>query len=193
MSRSRPRIAALVTATMIVSGGTLLTAAPAYAIGYLVTDYTSLESAITTAGDGDEIIFQNSITATGNLPDIAADIAISGGGFLFSGDSAFRGLVVAGSSVSVSNLMIGDTTTSAVVAQPGSSISLDSVDTNSGLDAAESDVTILDSTFNDAESLITGTEIDVDIRNTSFDYSDNDGVHIEVSDGTVTLDAVTAE
>src|SRR5690606_2980449 len=141
------RCAALVTATVVATGGMLMASAPAFALDHTVTDFASLQTAITNADDGDVIIVDNTITAAGALPDITADITIEGAGFAYDGDGAHGGLNIDGAIVSIVDLTITDTTTPAVSTTATSSISLDELNTNSGISTFDSNVTILRSTF----------------------------------------------
>lgn len=193
MPASPIRCAALITATVVATGGMLLASAPAFALDHTVTDFASLHTAITNAVDGDVIIFDNTITAAGALPDITADITIEGAGFAYDGIGAHGGLYIDAATVSIVDLTITDTTTFAVSTTATSSISLDELNTNSGISTFDSDVTILRSTFTLVESYINGTGIVVDIRNSTFNDSDSDGVSIDVADATVTLTDVGAD
>lgn len=105
------RSSALILSTALVAGGVVLTAAPAYAAtDYPVSNYTELDTAVTTAVDGDTITFLNDITATGDMPAITNDITILGGGFVFDGAVIQRGIEVVGAAVTIEQLTVTDVT-----------------------------------------------------------------------------------
>jgi autotransporter-associated beta strand protein len=65
----------------------------------LATDFTvgtdaQLRSAITSAGNGDHIIFSNNITLTADLPAVQTNVTIVGNNNTLSGNNAFRGLFI---------------------------------------------------------------------------------------------------
>jgi hypothetical protein len=57
---------------------TALAAGPAWAADFLVTNEAQLAAAITSAINGDRIIFNNSITLTANLPPVQASVTFLG-------------------------------------------------------------------------------------------------------------------
>src|SRR5437870_1735088 len=60
-----------------------------------VSSDAQLRAALGTAVNGDTIVFDNSITLIGDLPNVKNSITIDGGGFALSGNNQFRGLLVA--------------------------------------------------------------------------------------------------
>ena len=85
-----------------------------------VSSEAGLRSALTSAQNGDAIVFDNAITlTTGDLPIVRRSVVINGGGHSLSGNDQFRGLFVAafapgtasvqGVSVTIQNLTIQNT------------------------------------------------------------------------------------
>ena len=81
-----------------------------------VTDEAQLRLAIATAPDGATIVFGASITLTADLPAVASNITLDGGGHTLSGNSLYRGFVVGNLSdgplsvnVTVQNITIANT------------------------------------------------------------------------------------
>lgn len=195
MTRARSRFALLLSAALVASGGAVLTAAPAHAATIPVTDWASLEAAIGAASDHDTIVFSNDITATGDLSAIGDSITIDGGGYTFDGDAAsFSGFTLGtGVTVTITNIDIVDTDGAAVTALAGANVlTLEDIDTNSGIVADDAHVTVSDSIFSARSSLVTGTAITVIVSNTDFVDTDSDGLEIDASVSTVTLTEVSA-
>lgn len=193
MTRTPRRFALLVSGTLVLSGGLVLTATPAYAADHPVTDLLGLSTAISNAGDGDTITFQNAIVADADLPDIDDDITIDGAGFTFDGDAgAWNGFsIIGGAVVTITNLEIIDTN-SAAVSATSADLTLHGVTTDSGLEAVGSDVTITGSEFSGERAFVVGTGVDVLVETTTFDSAFTDGLVVDVDSGTVTLTDVTA-
>ena len=87
---------------------------------YTVTSEGDLRTAITSAVNGDTIKFASNIKLTQDLPNVGTNVTIDGGGFSLSGDTKYRGLLVArftgaesysvaAVSVTIQNLTIRDT------------------------------------------------------------------------------------
>src|SRR4051794_35871638 len=81
-----------------------------------VVTEAQLRSAISSAAAGDTIVLAADITLTDDLPAIAADLTLNGGGHTVSGNNQFRGLLVGNLSsgpvpvsVTLQNLSITDT------------------------------------------------------------------------------------
>jgi hypothetical protein len=68
--------------------------ASARAADFLVNSDATLRGAITSAGSGDRIIFQNSITLAADLPAVQTNVTIIGNNNALSGNNQFRGLFV---------------------------------------------------------------------------------------------------
>jgi hypothetical protein len=77
-----------------LSAAAALLAGPAYATDLLVGTDAQLRSAITSAANGDRIIFTNSITLTADLPAVQTNVTILGSNFALSGNNQFRGLFI---------------------------------------------------------------------------------------------------
>src|SRR5688572_30290591 len=77
----------------------LLFAIPAIAsaqpITHLVSNDAELRAAVAAANPGETILFTASITLLQELPSIASDLIIDGGGHTLSGGGSFRGVTVA--------------------------------------------------------------------------------------------------
>src|SRR4051812_26519335 len=82
------------SALVAVFAATLLFAAPALASTVHVTTESQLRSAITSAGNGDTIVFDNSITLSQDLPAVQQNLTIDGNGNTLFGASQFRGFFV---------------------------------------------------------------------------------------------------
>src|ERR1700746_4142371 len=79
-------------AVPVVIAAALLAAGPAYATDFLVGTDAQLRSAITSAGNGDRIIFSNNITLAADLPAVQTNVTIIGNNNTLSGNNQFRGL-----------------------------------------------------------------------------------------------------
>jgi hypothetical protein len=77
-----------------VIAAALLAAGPAYATDFVVGTDAQLRSAITSAGNGDRIIFSNNITLIADLPAVQTNVTIIGNNNTLSGNSQFRGLFI---------------------------------------------------------------------------------------------------
>src|SRR5258708_17555111 len=87
------RRAALMASAWLSAAAALL-AGSAYATDFLVGTDAQLRSAITSAANGDRIIFTNSITLTGDLPAVQTNVTILGNNNTLSGNNQFRGLFI---------------------------------------------------------------------------------------------------
>src|SRR5688572_9424345 len=91
--------------------------ASAQPVTHFVSNDAELRAAVAAANPGETILFTASITLLQELPSIASDIIIDGGGHTLSGGGAFRGLTVANFSgdvasaadVTIQNLSIANT------------------------------------------------------------------------------------
>jgi hypothetical protein len=83
------RRAALMASAWLSAAAALL-AGSAYATDFLVGTDAQLRSAITSAANGDRIIFTNSITLTGDLPAVQTNVTILGNNNTLSGNNQFR-------------------------------------------------------------------------------------------------------
>ena len=77
-----------------VIAAALLAAGPAYATDFVVGTDAQLRSAITSAGNGDRIIFSNNITLIADLPAVQTNVTIIGNNNTLSGNNQFRGLFI---------------------------------------------------------------------------------------------------
>jgi autotransporter-associated beta strand protein len=90
----RPLRRALLSSTVFAAVITIAAAGPACATDFNVNDDASLRSAITSANNGDRIIFTNSITLTADLPAVQTNVTIIGNNNTLSGNNQFRGLFI---------------------------------------------------------------------------------------------------
>ena len=92
----------------------LLSAAPAFAMDFSVSDDASLRAALTNAVAGDSITFKNNISIASDLPAITQSITVNGGNFTLSGaNSTANGnsaLFVFSGMVAINNLTISQVT-----------------------------------------------------------------------------------
>ena len=72
----------------------LVAAGPAWATDFVVGTDAQLRSAITSAANGDRIIFSTNITLTADLPAVQKNVTIEGNNNTLSGNNQFRGLFV---------------------------------------------------------------------------------------------------
>jgi hypothetical protein len=84
---SRAALAGVIAAAMLAAG-------PASATDFVVGTDAQLRSAITSAGNGDRIIFSNNITLTADLPAVQTNVTIIGNNNTLSGNNQFRGLFI---------------------------------------------------------------------------------------------------
>ena len=96
-AQARRRILRTLLSSAALAGviaAALLAAGPAYATDFVVGTDAQLRSAITSAGNGDRIIFSNNITLTADLPAVQTNVTIIGNNNTLSGNNQFRGLFI---------------------------------------------------------------------------------------------------
>jgi autotransporter-associated beta strand protein len=91
----RPLGRALLSSTALAGAlATALLVDPAAAADFNVNSDASLRAAITSAGNGDRIIFNNNITLAGDLPAVQTNVTFIGNNNTLSGNNQFRGLFI---------------------------------------------------------------------------------------------------
>jgi hypothetical protein len=92
---ARPLGRALLSSTALAGAlATALLVDPAAAADFNVNSDASLRAAITSAGNGDRIIFNNNITLAGDLPAVQTNVTFIGNNNTLSGNNQFRGLFI---------------------------------------------------------------------------------------------------
>lgn len=81
-------------------------ALPASAANFNVANEGQLRSAISSAQNGDTIVFMANITLSANLPLVKSSVTVNGGNFTLSGNNQYRGLYVESGTVAINNLRI---------------------------------------------------------------------------------------
>lgn len=190
--RARSRFAALLTASLVATGGIVLTAGPAYAAAVTVSNYSELTTAISNADDGDVIIFDADIVADSITPWISKAITIDGDGHTYDGNSLGNTFftISGASSASFIDLNITNTGGTAILNAAGGPLTLSGVQA-SGSVYSNFDLSIADSSFTAGWVTAVGTGLSVNIENTSFSNIPGSAVDLDLTNSNAVLTDVT--